>query len=123
MPDNADREIGFGSCINSLIGLSKNTGGKIKFLTSATMINILKKRLKEYRFFNGDHYIPYEYYPNISAIPLPIADNDILVAIAARPSTLSFTRRHLIIPKLMARFANHLNFIIIYPEQVEVPEV
>ena len=123
LPDNSDREIGFASCISSLISLSKNTGGKIKFLTSSTMINILKKRLREYRFFNGDHYIPYEYYPNISAIPIPVTENDILIAVAARPSTLSFTRRQLIIPKLMANFANQLNFIIIYPEQVEVPEV
>lgn len=123
LPDNADREIGFASCILSLISLSKNTGGKIKFATSSAMINILKNRLKEYRFFNGDHYIPYEFYPNISAIPVSISDQDMLVAVAARPSTLSFSRRHLIIPKLMARFANEYNFIIIYPEQVEVPEV
>ena len=123
LPDNVDREIGFASCINSLVGLSKNTGGKIKFLTSALMISILQKRLKEYKFFNGDHYIPYEYYPNISAMPVTITENDLLIAVAARPSTLSFTRRQLIIPKLMASFANNRNFIIIYPEQVEVPEV
>jgi nucleotide-binding universal stress UspA family protein len=122
LPDNADREIGFAGCINSLIGLSKNTGGKIKFVTSAVMINILKRRLKEYKFFNGDHYIPYEYYPNISAIPVPITQNDLIIAVAARPSTLSFNRRQLVIPKLMARFANNQNFIIIYPEQVEVPK-
>lgn len=123
LPDNADREIGFAGCINSLIGLARNTGGKIKFLTSAVMVSILKNRLKEYKFFNGDHYIPYEYYPNISAIPIAVSENDLLVAVAARQSTLSFTRRQLVIPKLMASFANNRNFIILYPEQVELPEV
>jgi len=123
LPDHADREIGFAGCINSLIGLSKNTGGKIKFLTSGAMVNILKNRLKEYKFFNGDHYIPYEYYPNISAIPIPVNNNDLMIAVAARPSTLSFNRRQLVIPKLLARFANNMNFIILYPEQVEAPEV
>jgi len=79
--------------------------------------------LKEYKFFNGDHYITYEYYPNISAIPVTVTESDLLVAVAARPSTLSFSRRHLVIPKLMSRFASEMNFIIVYPEQVEVPEV
>ncbi|HEY4784605.1 MAG TPA: cation:proton antiporter, partial [Bacteroidales bacterium] len=123
LPDNADREIGFTSCISTLTGLSKNTGGKVKFLISAKMVDILKARLKEYKFFNGDHYVPYEYYPNISTIPFPISQSDLVVMIAARPSTLSFSRRQLIIPKLMASLANEMNFIIIYPEQVEVSEI
>lgn len=121
LPENADREIGFAGVVNSLIGLSRNTGGKIKFVTSAAMVNILKNRLKEYKFFNGDHFIPYEYYPNISAIPVPVTENDLMIAVASRPSTLSFSRRQLVIPKLMARFDNNQNFIILYPEQIEVP--
>jgi len=124
VPANADREIGFAGLINTLINMSKSTGGKVIFLTNSATIKILKNRLKEYKFFNDENYIPFEYYPNVAAIPIEISDDDLLIAVAARPSTISFSRRQLVIPKLMSRFAqesNLSNFIIIYPEQVEMP--
>jgi Kef-type K+ transport system membrane component KefB/nucleotide-binding universal stress UspA family protein len=123
VPANADREIGFAGWINSLISLSKSTGGKIIFLTNAATIVILKNRLKEYKFFNGGNYVPYEYYPNVSAIPVEFSDGDMIIAIAARPSTVSFSRRQMVIPKFMSHFAQERDFIIIYPEQVEVPMI
>ncbi len=123
VPANADREIGFAGWINSLISMSKSTDGKIIFLTNAATIVILKNRLKEYKFFNSGNYIPYEYYPNVSAIPVEFSDSDMIIAIAARPSTVSFSRRQMVIPKLMSHFAQERNFIIIYPEQVEVPMI
>jgi nucleotide-binding universal stress UspA family protein len=123
VPANADREIGFAGWVNTLINMSKKTGGKIIFLTNSHTISILKNRLKEYKFFNGDSYLGYEYYPNLSAIPLELTENDILVAVAARPSTISFSRRQLIIPKLMSHLAKEQNFIIIYPEQIEMPAI
>jgi hypothetical protein len=123
VPANADREIGFAGWINVLINMSKSTGGMIIFLTNTRTIEILKNRLKEYKFFNGDNYLPFEYYPNVSAIPVELSENDILIAVAARPSTVSFTRRQLVIPKLMSRFAKEQDFIIIYPEQVEMPAI
>jgi Kef-type K+ transport system membrane component KefB len=123
VPLNADREIGFQGWINSLTAMARNTGGKIKFLTTNHMIDVLKNRLKKHKFFNGENYIPYDYYPNIAAIPVEIKENDLLIAVAARPSTLSFNRRQLIIPKIISRFAQERNFIIIYPEQVEVPKL
>jgi nucleotide-binding universal stress UspA family protein len=121
VPANADREIGFAGWINALISMSKSTGGNVIFLTNSATIKILKNRLKEYKFFNDDNFMPYEYYPNVSAIPFEISENDLLIAVAARPSTISFSRRQLVIPKLMSHFSQERNFIIIYPEQVEVP--
>ncbi len=123
VPANADREIGFTGWINTVINMSKRTGGKIIFLTNSHTISILKNRLKDYKFFNDDNYLRYEYYPNLTAIPLELTENDMLVAVAARPSTISFSRRQLIIPKLMSHLTKEQNFIIIYPEQIEMPAI
>lgn len=120
VPLNADREIGFTAWVNSVIGLSKATGGKILFLADAVTEKILKKRLKEYNLFSDDNFIVFDYYPNFAALPLEIGSSDILIVIAARPSTISFYKRTLIIPKLISRFATDRNFILLYPEQVEV---
>lgn len=123
VPTNADREIGFIGWINTVIGLSKNTGGKILFMADAFTNKILKKRLKEYNIFSDDNFIIFDYYPNFAALPLEISDLDILFVIAARPSTLSFYKRTLVIPKLISRFGTEHNFILLYPEQVELPKL
>ncbi len=121
VPNNADREIGFAGWINAIIGLAKNTGGKVVFLASVRTTEILKNRLREYKFFNDDSFVVYEFYPNVDNIPFEANGKDLLIAVAARQSTLSYSRRHLIIPKIMSHLANERSFIIIYPEQVEVP--
>lgn len=121
VPNNADKEIGFSSWINSMIGLSKNTGGKVVFLSNSSTNEVLRKRLKEYKFFNDDSFIAYEFYPNVENIPFVANGKDLLIAVAARPSTLSYNRRQLIIPKIMSQLAQNRSFIIIYPEQVEIP--
>jgi Kef-type K+ transport system membrane component KefB len=122
VPANADREIGFTGWIRSLMGLSKHTGGTVKFVADLATIEILRNRLSEYKIFHGDHYIPFENYPSLSDIPMEITKTDLLVAISARPSTISYNRRLLSIPKLMMQLAAEHNFVIIYPEQVEIPE-
>jgi nucleotide-binding universal stress UspA family protein len=121
VPANADKEIGFSTWINSLIGLSTNTGGKVIFLSNSATTEILRKRLKEYKFFNDESFVAYEYYPNVDNIPFPANGKDLLIAIAARPASLSYSRRQLIIPKIMSQLDSTRSFIIIYPEQVEIP--
>jgi Kef-type K+ transport system membrane component KefB len=119
VPTNADKELGFYSWVNSVIGLSKNTGGKIVFMTDLATIAVLKKRLNEFKIFTASNFLAYEYYPNISVLPVDFTSNDIVIAIAARPATISFNRRQLILPKLISKFPDNRNFIVIYPEYVE----
>jgi hypothetical protein len=121
VPENADKEIGFSTWINSLIGLSTNTGGKVVFLSNSSTNEILRTRLKEYKFFNDECFVVYEFYPNVDSIPFAANGKDLLIAIAARQATLSYSRRQLLIPKIMSQLDQNRSFIIIYPEQVEIP--
>jgi hypothetical protein len=121
VPANADKEIGFIGWVNSLILLSKNTGGKLIFLSNPTTLELLKNRLKEYKVFTEKNFNSFEYYPNIKAIPIEFDYGDLVVAIAARPSTISFNKRQILIPKLISQYPDDMNFIVIYPEQVERP--
>jgi hypothetical protein len=66
-------------------------------------------------------FIPFEFYPNINALPAKITGDDLLITIAARPATISFNKRQFIIPKLISRLSEAVNVIVIYPEQVEKP--
>ena len=122
VPLNADREIGFLGWVNAIISLSKNTGGKIVFLSNSKTLSILKNRLKEFKFFNDHSFEPFEYYPNLSVLPVEFTSNDLMVVIAARMATLSYNRRQMILPKLISKYPDDFKFIMIYPEQVAIPE-
>lgn len=121
VPANADKEVGFYGWVNAVIMLSKNTGGKLMFLSNANTLEILRKRLKEFKIFDASNFFPFEFYPNISALPVEYTKDDLLITIGSRPSTISFNRRQIIIPKLISRLSEELNSIVIYPEQVERP--
>jgi Kef-type K+ transport system membrane component KefB len=121
VPANADKEVGFYGWVNAAIMLSKNTGGKLIFLSNSNTLSILRKRLKEFKMFDDSNFIPFEFYPNVSALPVEFSKEDLLITIASRPSTISFNRRQIIIPKLISRLSEEMNSIVIYPEQVEKP--
>jgi len=121
IPENADKEIGFGGWVVSVIELSKNTGGELLFLSNLKTIESLKGRLKEYGKFTDKNFKVYESYPNFKTLPVTFDHRDLVVVIAARPSTISFNKRQLIIPKLISQFPDELNFVVVYPEQVEKP--
>jgi hypothetical protein len=121
VPANADKEVGFYNWIYSIINISKKTHGKITFLANGITLEILKQRLKEFKIFNSSNYIVFEYYPNIAALPFQTTEFDLTIAIASRPSTISYNRRQLILPKIISHQPENLNYIVIYPEQVEKP--
>jgi hypothetical protein len=72
VPANADKEVGFYGWVNALIMLSKNTGGKLIFLSNSSTLDILRKRLKEFKIFDASNFIPFEFYPNINAFTFRI---------------------------------------------------
>jgi hypothetical protein len=121
VPQNADREVGFLGWVNVVIALAKRTNGKLVFLSNAVTLEILKKQLKEFKISGFSEYVVFEYYPNISRNPINLTEKDIAIAIAARPATISYSRRQLILPKLISLLPENYNFIIVYPEQVTKP--
>jgi Kef-type K+ transport system membrane component KefB len=123
VPANADREVGFYAWVNAVISISKKTRGKIVFLSNQTTTEILKRRLKEFKIFDTSNFAVFEYYPNISAIPAEVTENDLTIAIVGRPSTISYSRRQLVLPKLISHQPESLNYIVLYPEQVEIPSI
>lgn len=123
VPANADKEVGFYGWINAVIMLSKNTGGKLIFLSNTETLQILQKRLKEFKMFDATNFLPFDFYPNVNALPIELTQEDMLIVIGSRPSTISFNRRQIIIPKLISRLPEELNSIVIYPEQVEKPNI
>ncbi|MDP4209538.1 MAG: cation:proton antiporter [Bacteroidota bacterium] len=122
VPVNACKEVGFYGWVNALMSLSKNSGGIIKFLAPNIIMDELKTRMQAYKSFNDNNYIPYGFYPNISLLPIEIEAEDLLVAISARPSMFSFSRRQIVLPRLMTQLGTK-RFMIIYPEQVDLPEI
>jgi nucleotide-binding universal stress UspA family protein len=121
VPANADKEIGFYGWANSIVMLAKNTRAKLTLFSSSSTLLQLQKRFKEFRISDAMGFIPFEFYPNINALPAKITGDDLLITIAARPATISFNKRQFIIPKLISRLSEEVNVIVIYPEQVEKP--
>jgi Kef-type K+ transport system membrane component KefB len=121
VPANADKEVGFYAWVDFLIDLSKNSGGKILFLSNNATIETLSKRLQEYKIFNEKNFISFDFYPSLKSLPVLFDHGDLIAFIASREDTISYKRRQIIIPKVISEYPDDINFIVIYPEQIEKP--
>ena len=117
IPENAECEAGFENWVGTLKILSSRTSSSILFVgfekSLASIQGLLDLKSEsnkhEFRVRNSTH-------PIIEQTQI-ITDMDLLIVIAARRRTLSYSHYLDHMPRDMARYFEKKNFIIIYPEQ------
>jgi len=117
IPENAECETGFNAWLNLLKIIALRT-------SSALVFSGLEKSLSDIQgFFNAESVnLEIEYQASISSHPIvdhakTVNMQDLYVVIAARRRTLSYCHYFEHMPRDLARYYEHKNFIIIYPEQ------
>lgn len=119
LPLNAEKEAGFGNLMRCIKAMALNMNSRVIFLINQASIAIFKSEVTKMRFASSAEYRAFNLYPNVSAILNEINGKDIIVAVSARPSTISYDRRFELLPKLLSKHTPQNNYIIIYPEQLE----
>jgi len=117
IPENAECEAGFNSWLNMLRIIASRTSSNLVFSGFKKTLSEIRGIMDtdganlqiEYQVSNTSHPL-YDQVKNVSI-------QDMYVVIAARRRTLSFSHYIEHMPRDLARYYEHKNFIVIYPEQ------
>ncbi len=117
IPENAECEVGFDVWVNTIKKISSRTSSTILFVGFEKSLSAIRNLLE-----TKSDAVNVEFQATNSAHPIIeqnqiITDMDMLIVIAARRRTLSFSHYLDHMPRDLARYFEKNNFIIIYPEQ------
>lgn len=114
IPRNANREVGFKTWLLLLHTIHRNTSGEVLFITDEnTRENI--ESMKETMSFSEKHIHFLPETTNMQILAGELTKNDLLVVISARPNTVSYSRKLAVMPRVVTRYFNHTNSMILYP--------
>ncbi len=122
LPNYAEKEQGFIPMMNTVRSVSKNLNARLHLVVNAQSQKLIRKNLNE-KLFSEVRYMIFEYYPNISTIARGIQTSDLVIAVSARPHTISYNRRLELLPKILSRHFADQNYVIVYPEQPKDSEI
>jgi Kef-type K+ transport system membrane component KefB len=122
LPNYADKEQGFVHLMTTIKSVTQNLNAKLHVVVNAQSQKLIRK-ISNDKFFSDIRYMIFEYYPNISTIASGIHKNDLVIAVSARPHTVSYNRRLELLPKILSRHFADQNYVIVYPEQSKDSEI
>lgn len=122
LPAHSEKEQGFTNLISMVKSISMALGAKLHLVGSNQLQKLIQKTLPA-DLIKDIKYILFEYYPNISPITGIIQKGDLVIAVAARASTISYNRRLDLVPKILSRHFAEQNYVIMYPEQTKDSEL
>ena len=116
VPDNADLETNCYAWIQTALLIRKNSGGEPLFLGNAeTLAGI--KAITEMRTLEDKNFREVDIYPHFERLNQEMTDEDLLIAVSARKDTVSYHRKLTVLPRLITRFVDTRNCIILFPGQ------
>ncbi|GAL83870.1 sodium/hydrogen exchanger [Sporocytophaga myxococcoides] len=123
VPPNAELEIGFKRWIHMVKKLSKQINSQVIFFGVSESLQHLKKAVNESKPGIDADYKGFSDWDDFPFFSGQLKGDDLFIAISARRSTLSHTIFMDSIPKLLQKYFDKNNFMLVYPEQFsEDPE-
>lgn len=120
IPLNAEREIGFPYWLVRVWNLARNTGNKIVFYGSHTVLSILKDVHLKHNI-NAD-FIEFTEWEDFLIISRDMHEDDALMVVMSRRNCPSFSRQMALIPNYMNKYFQKNNCVLVYPVQLGVGE-
>jgi len=119
IPRNADHETGFHAWMHLLLTLQSKTSGELLFITdNQTLKGIM--RMKETALFTEKNFRIWSDVPDMNSLAVEMNETDLLVVVSARHNTVSFNRKLAVMPRVVTRYFDHTNSMILYPEQMDI---
>lgn len=117
LPDNSESEYGFTEMIETILILAKHNNSSILLQAKKKSIANVKAQCEKVAGSSIIAYSVIESNNPITEVQKTTSANDLLVAVAARPHSLSYQSYLDHMPRDLAKYHEKTNFLIVYPEQ------
>ncbi len=117
IPQKAQFESGFPRWVASLGNLARETGARIIFCCPDEMRPTINGVLRNYRFGIRSEYRTMENLDDFVLMANRIKEDDLLVIVSARASSLSYSDELGEVPGFLQKHFQQHNIVMIYPEQ------
>lgn len=120
IPENAELEVGFDEWLNTIRILASRTSSMLLFSGFEKSIAAVQAVMS---YEVGNIKVGYQVKESVHPITEHIQESqvqDLLIVIAARSRTLSYSHYFNHMPRDLARYYNEKSFIILYPEQQSI---
>ena len=124
VPPKAEFETGFRYWVIKLANMTGQIGCKIIFCANKNTQSYIRGVLHEQNYNLRDEYRDVDNWDDFLLIAGRIQDEDLLVLVSARRTSISFNTDMDNIPSFLSKYMTHSNLIVIYPEQFgETPQI
>lgn len=117
VPRNAEYEVGFRAWVTKLGNLTRQVGCRIIFYANKETIPFIKSIISNEQFGVRSRYKELDEWSDYIMIGNELLEDDLLVMIGARRSSMSFDKEMDNMPSILSKYFNHNNLLLIYPEQ------
>ncbi|MDR2040028.1 MAG: cation:proton antiporter [Bacteroidales bacterium] len=119
VPRNAEHEIGFHAWLVILQKIQRNTSGELLFIGDRQTLSHVSQ-MNEVSSLTGKNYRILDDFPDMPTLSGELTGEDVFIVISARQNTVSFSRKLILMPRVITRYFGHTNCVILYPEQPDV---
>ncbi|HMG93910.1 MAG TPA: cation:proton antiporter [Chryseolinea sp.] len=117
IPENAERESGFKDLIDTLLQLSRNAGASIVIFSTEHTYKQINDIMLNTTKSQEVTFHPFHRWTDLLTIYKTVEQNDVFIAVQARPYTVSYHESMKRVPKLLTRYFKDSSVIITYPNQ------
>jgi Kef-type K+ transport system membrane component KefB/nucleotide-binding universal stress UspA family protein len=115
-PENAEHEKGFGKWLRKVSNISNETKAPVCFYGTQPTMKALTDMLDKLQIKKKIKFSEFQEWSHFDRLSSDMNKNDLLIVVSARHGSISYTRHHDLVPKLLSKYFNSSSFIIIFPE-------
>lgn len=117
VPPKAQYETGFSRWVRAIARLTRQLGCRVLFCCPTEIQPLIRGVLYEANYKVRCEFRTTESWDDFIAMSATISDEDLFVAISARPASVSFSDDIAEMPQFLQRHFSDKNIVVIYPEQ------
>ncbi|MGM9803457.1 MAG: cation:proton antiporter [Muribaculaceae bacterium] len=117
VPEKAEYETGFDAWVIRVATLASRIGCTLVFRCPAAMKPLIRGVIHNEHIDVVQEYVDFQDWNDFALLANSIQDDDLLVVIGARHTSLSFNPVMDDLPGLLGRYFSHTNLLLVYPEQ------
>jgi hypothetical protein len=118
VPGNARKEIGFTKWLKKIIQIAKHVSAELVFASNDKNWQAILTYLEDKDVHIPARQIAFQSWSNFPGLAKETGEDDLFIAISARPATLSYQKGMEHISRQLNRYFSNRGFIIVYPEQL-----
>ena len=117
VPDKAQFETGFRGWLSAIGNLTRQLGCRVIFCCKSNLHPIIEATLRDERLVIRSEYRTLEEDDDFVLLSNRILDDDLLVYINSRPTSVSYSANMTEVPTFLQKYFSNNNIMVIYPEQ------